>query len=70
MHMHTPQLLCHRSLDEVGVEQWLDVSNEDESSCRSHLFLEEADVVECGKLAVDEFRLKRAHGSDAEFVIG
>ena len=58
------------AFDEVGIEQWLNVSHEDKSAGRCHFLFKVGHVFEGGKLAVDEFRLERAHGRDAEFIIG
>ena len=58
------------ALDEVGSEQRLYVSYEHECSCFCNLLGEEFHVIECGKLAVDEFRVEGAHGGEAELIVG
>ena len=57
------------TLDEVGLEQWHDIANEYEGTCRSNLVNISLHLVEGSKLAVDELALERTHRRDAEFLV-
>ena len=57
------------TLDEVGLEQWHDIANEYEGTCRSNLVNISLHFVEGGKLAVDELALEGTHRRDAEFLV-
>ena len=57
------------TLDKVGLEQWHDVSYENECACRRNLFNVFLHSVECSKLAVDEFAFEGTHGSDTEIFV-
>ena len=58
------------ALDEVGVEQWHDIANEDKGTGRGNLCDEVSNLVDSCKLAVDELRLERTHGGNRELVVG
>ena len=58
------------ALDEVGLQQRLEVAHEDKGTCRSYLLSILVDIVEGGKLAVDELRLEAAHRGERELVVG
>ena len=57
------------ALDEVGVEQWHDIANEDKGSSRGNLCDEVTNLVDSCELAVDELRLERTHGGNRELVV-
>ena len=57
------------TLDEIGLEQWHDIANENEGTCRSNLVNVGLHLVEGSKLAVDELALERTHRRDAELLI-
>ena len=57
------------TLYKVGLEQRLYVAHEHERACRRYLLCEVINLVECGKLAVHELGVERAHGSKAELLI-
>ena len=58
------------TLDEVCLQQRLDVTYKDECTGLCDLVGILQRVVECGKLRIDELRLKRTHGCDGELVVG
>ena len=57
------------TLNEVSLEQWHDIANEYEGTCRSNLVNVGLHLVEGSKLAVDELALERTHRRDTEFLI-
>ena len=57
------------SLDEISLQQRFNVANEDKRAGTCYFLGEFLHVVECGKLRVDEFRLKGAHCRDRELII-
>ena len=57
------------TLDEVGLQQRLNVTYKYESTCRGNLCGKIFHLVDCGKLRIDEFRFKRAHGCQREFIV-
>ena len=58
------------TLDKVSLEQWNDITNKHKGTRRRYLLGKVVGTVKCGKLAVDEFGLKRTHGGDAELLVG
>ena len=58
------------ALDEVGVEQRHDVAHKHEGAGWSHFRGKIVHIVERGELAVDEFRLERAHRRYRKLVVG
>ena len=57
------------TFDQVGLQQWHDVTYENEGTGRSNLLCICLHLVECSKLTVDELALERAHGCDAEVFV-
>ena len=58
------------ALDKIGFQQGLYVAHENKGAGRGYLLGIVGRIVERGKLAVDELRLKGAHGGDAELLVG
>ena len=57
------------TLDKVSLEQWHDIANENEGTCRSNLVNIGLHLVEGSKLAIDELALEGTHSRDAEFLV-
>ena len=58
------------TFDKVGLQQRLNITNEDESARTSNLVCIIMRIVECGKLGINELRFERAHGCNREVLIG
>ena len=57
------------TFDQVGLQQWHDITYENEGTGRSNLFCVCLHLVESSKLTVDELALERAHGCDTEVFV-
>ena len=57
------------TLDEVGLEQGLNIADKHKGACWGNLGGEVFYSVDCGKLRIDEFRLKRAHDRQRELIV-
>ena len=57
------------TFDQVGLQQWHDVTYENEGTGRSNLLCVCLHLVECSKLTVDELALERTHGCDTEVFV-
>lgn len=58
------------TLDQAGLEQWLDFAHEHESTGRSDLLREILHVIQRSELTVDELRFEGDHRRDGELLIG
>ena len=58
------------AFDKVGLEKRFDVAHKNKCASRCNLSGEIADIVESGKLAVDELGIEGAHSGETELLIG
>ena len=58
------------SLNQVSLQQWLNVTYKDKGAGGGYFCGEVLNLVDSGKLRVDEFRFKRTHSGERELVIG
>ena len=68
--VHDDGVVQVAAFDEIGLEQRLNIAHEDKGTCGRNLCGVVIDVVERGKLRVDELRVERAHRGEREVVVG